>query len=41
MGTKFLALFRCTDSKRILTAIGAFALLAFAGDTLLHQVVKE
>jgi hypothetical protein len=29
MGTKFSTLFRCTDSKRILTAIGAFALLAF------------
>jgi hypothetical protein len=29
MRTKFLTLFRCTDSKRILTAIGAFALLAF------------
>src|SRR5882724_11955416 len=29
MGTKFSTLFRCTNSKRILTAIGAFALLAF------------
>ena len=29
MGTKFLALFRCINSKRILTAIGAIALLAF------------
>src|SRR5438132_5689342 len=29
MGTKFSAIFRCTNSKRILTTIGAFALLAF------------
>ncbi len=29
MGTRFLAVSRCTDSKRSLTAIGAFVLLAF------------
>ncbi len=29
MGTRFLAIFRCLDSKRVLTAIGAIALVAF------------
>jgi len=29
MGTQFSVFFRCTDSKRILTTIGAFALFAF------------